>query len=458
MKIPARPCASIAPNLFSAERFGSILGSWLTPASWPRIAGYAALATLLHLSIIALIVQRRDLSDLDRFVFIYLVIHLVVDIIRLVVGGVILLRRGSPRLAALGQGEWPALTVVVPCHNEAEVIADTLHSLRQVDYPNLHLIVVDDGSTDATAVIATEIAEATAVCNPPLRVLRQHQAGKAAALNTGIAAVHTPLTLLVDADCMFPREGLRDAVRHLLGEQEDALGGHLAVLNQDNLLTRLQQLEYGDKALRRFLWRLDLNLSHTQDVIPGALGLFRTDVLRAAGPLSMRHLAEDVALTARLVEQGYRLVFSPYLQAATVVPDAVASLRIQRRRWVRGYAQVVGQQLLRFPRINSRARMAALTMALKTVRWPIEFSLSLVYCLHAWSQGQPSLLLLSLLAMLFPFSLSGLSRFLRSDGRTLVLFTYGYGLLLLAWRVWDQVTLLVTPAPSWESYRRRSVK
>ena len=78
-----------------------------------------------------------------------------------------------------------------------------------------------------------------------------------------------------------------------------------------------------------------------------------------------------------------------------------------------------------------------------------------MYGLHAWSQGQPSVLLLSLLAMLFPLSLSGMSRFLRSDRRTLLVFTYGYGMLLLGWRVWDQLTLLITPNPRWEPYRRR---
>lgn len=413
------------------------------------MAAYGALATGLHVSLILLIIQRRDLSGLDQLVFWYLLLHLAIDGIRLLVGIVILLCRGFPRLADLGPDQWPAVTAVIPCHNEAEVIVETIRSLQEIDYPDLRIIVVDDGSTDDTASLA-------AACGGELLVLRQPAGGKAAALNAGLASVRTPLTLLVDADCVFPREGLRDAVRHLIGEREDALGGHLAVLNRDNWLTRQQELEYGDMALRHFFWRFDLNLSHTQDVIPGALGMFRTEALRNAGPLSNIHLAEDVALTARLVEQGRRLAFSPFLQASTVVPDTLSSLRIQRRRWVRGYTQVVVQQLLRLCRINGRARMAALAMGLKTVRWPLDFSLSLLYCLHAWVEGQPSLLLLSLLAMLFPFSFTGLSRFLRSDPGTLLVFTYGYGMLLLGWRIWDQLTLITTPQLRWEPYRRRT--
>jgi cellulose synthase/poly-beta-1,6-N-acetylglucosamine synthase-like glycosyltransferase len=413
-----------------------------------QLIAYAVLATLLHGLLIMLIIQRRDLSSLDQVVFVYLIVHLLVDGLRLLAAIVNLLLRGFPRLAVLGEGDWPPVTVVIPCHNEAEVIGETLRSLQAVEYPDLRLIVVDDGSTDATAAVAAAVGSGALI-------LQQAQAGKAAALNAGIAAVNTPLTLLVDADCTFPRQSLRLAVRHLVGEAEDALGGHLGVLNQDNRITRLQQLEYGEIALRHFLWRFEFNLTHTQDVIPGALGLFRTSALRAAGPLPTTMLAEDVALTARLVELGYRLAFSPYLQGSTVVPDAVSALRIQRRRWVRGYTQVTLQQLGRLTRIPGRARLATLAMTFKIVRWPLDFMLALVYCLHAWSQGQPAVLLLSLLAMLFPFSLSGLSRFLSSDIRTLVVSTYGYGLMLLGWRLWDQLTLLNTPAPRWEPYRRR---
>ncbi len=404
----------------------------------------------LHAALLTLIVQRRDLSDLDQFVFLYLLFNLSIDALRFLAMVVMALTRGEPRLAEVKDGEWPAISVVIPCHNEAEVIADTLTSLQAVDYPDLRVIVVDDGSTDDTAAIA-------AACGLRPQVLRQRAAGKAAALNAGIVEVATPLTLLVDADCLFPRQGLRDAVRHLLGENEDALGGQLAVANDDSWITRLQRLEYGDIALRHFLWRFELNLSHTQDVIPGALGLFRTSALRAAGPLSSRHLAEDVALTARLVEQGRRLAFSPYLQAATVVPDTLQSLRIQRRRWVRGYTQVVVQQLCRLARLSGRAQWATLAMAVNTVRWPLDFALSLVYGVHAWLQGQPAVLVLAILAMVVPFSLNGLSRVARSDPRTLLLFTYGYGMLLLGWRIWDQLTLVVTPHPRWEPYRRRQV-
>lgn len=112
-----------------ATQDGDWLRRWATPALWPRMAAYGALATGLHVSLILLIIQRRELSDLDRLVFWYLLLHLAVDGIRLLLGIVILLCRGFPRLADLGPEDWPAVSVVIPCHNEAEVIAETIRSL-----------------------------------------------------------------------------------------------------------------------------------------------------------------------------------------------------------------------------------------------------------------------------------------------------------------------------------------
>ncbi|MBM5817652.1 MAG: hypothetical protein FJ083_14025 [Cyanobacteria bacterium K_Offshore_surface_m2_239] len=223
-----------------------------------------------------------------------------------------------------------------------------------------------------------------------------------------------------------------------------SLGLHVALLT---LIVQRRDLSNLDHFVFLYLLLL-LNLSLEALHLLAIVVMF---FVRGAPQLA----AEDVALTARLVEQGRRLAFSPFLQAATVVPDTLNSLRIQRRRWVRGYTQVVVQQICRLPRLPLRAQLAALAMAIKTVSWPLDFALSLVYGVHAWIQGQPAVLLLAILAMLFPFSLSGSSRFVRSDRRTLLLFTFGYGMLLLGWRIWDQLTLLITPHPRWEPYRRR---
>lgn len=127
-----------------------MLRAWIGSVSWPLLLVYPLLAAVLQGALIVLIIQRRDLSSLDHFVFLYLVFHFTIDLLRLLASLVIVLRLGAPRLAELREGEWPPLSVVIPCHNEAE----TIRSLQAVDYPDLRIIVVDEGSSDDTAAIA----------------------------------------------------------------------------------------------------------------------------------------------------------------------------------------------------------------------------------------------------------------------------------------------------------------
>lgn len=409
---------------------------------------YGVLALAVHLAIILFIIERRQASVLCATVFALFLLATASGLVRFLVFLALLVRRRDRRwLAPLAPDEWPSVTVLVPCHNEEGVITTTLNSLLKLSYPHLEVVVIDDGSNDSTAEIVAGFA-------PRVRLIRQSKSGKAAALNRGIACLSSDLALLVDADCVFPRHTLKLAVRYLVQQGDDAFGGHLAVANDATLLGKLQQLEYGGILLQRFFTRYSLNLQRTQDVIPGALGLFRTAVLRSAGPLSTGLLAEDVDLTARLVQQGCYLAYCPYLVCATVVPETLSSLRIQRRRWVQGYLQVVLKQFLHWPSLTFRARLAALAMAQKALTWPCMFVLSLVYIAVNVAAGYPTILWLSLLAMPFPLSFQGWARFRQARLRTLLLFSYGYSQLIVMWKLMHQMRLLVDPRPTWQPYRR----
>lgn len=409
---------------------------------------YGLLAVSLHVAILIFLIERRQASALCAVVFVLFLLATASGLVRFVVFlGLMVRRRHRHWLAAVRPGQWPSVSVLVPCHNEEGVIAATLTSLLNLAYPRLQIVVIDDGSTDATAAIAAGFA-------PRVRLIRQAKAGKAAALNRGICSLDSDLALLVDADCLFPRQTLKLAVRYFLQQGDDAVGGHLAVANQQTLLGKLQDLEYGGILLQRFFTRYSLNLQRTQDVIPGALGLFRTEALRRAGPLSTTLLAEDVDLTAQLVQRGCCLSYCPYLACATVVPESVRSLRIQRRRWVQGYLQVVVQQLLRFPGLPLRSQLVALAMASKAVSWPLMFVLGWAYIIENVLAGHPAILGLSLLAAPVPLSIQGWARFRRSNFGTLLLFAYGYSTLIVIWKIWHQLGLIADPQPSWQPYRR----
>ncbi|MEB3175112.1 MAG: glycosyltransferase family 2 protein, partial [Cyanobacteriota bacterium] len=417
-----------------------------------KLALYLPPCLILNLLIIQVFFVRRQDSLFDAFYFYYCLLLSAYFLAKGVIFIYLYLRqRKTPFLAEIKDSDWPGLTVVVPAYNEEEVIGATLASLLATDYPNLRIIVVDDGSTDKTGAIATALAQ------DRITYARQENLGKAQALTHGVSLVQTEYTLLVDADCLFPPHSFRQGVRYLIAQGDDAVGGALTVANPRSPLTRMQLIEYGEDTLlfRRFLSRFRWRLAdRTQDVIPGALGLFRTAALRAVGPLCGEVLAEDVELTARLVEYDYRLSFCPYLVAATVAPETLGALNKQRKRWVQGYLQVTMRQLRRWRSLPSRSRYHLLFLLYKVLYWPITFTLSWIYVGRAFWIQDWYLLAVVALAQCFPFTLQGLTRFCNYDLGAHFLYSFVYGYFLLINRTYYQIHLLLFPRPRWESYHR----
>jgi glycosyltransferase involved in cell wall biosynthesis len=119
----------------------------------------------------------------------------------------------------------PPLTVIVAAHNEAARIAARVRDILDQDYPpeHLHVIVVDDGSDDGTAAAAD-------IGDPRVRVLRlDRNAGKAAALNAGIAAATTHLLVFADARQRFGRDALRLLVEPFADPEIGAVSGELEI-------------------------------------------------------------------------------------------------------------------------------------------------------------------------------------------------------------------------------------
>jgi peptidoglycan/xylan/chitin deacetylase (PgdA/CDA1 family) len=112
-------------------------------------------------------------------------------------------RRAAPRDGSYA----PSASIVVPAFNEAVGIERAVRSFAASDYPDFEVLVVDDGPTDGTG----ERAEALGLTR--VRVIRQANAGKPAALNRGIAAARNTVVVMVDADTVFERDSLRRIIR-----------------------------------------------------------------------------------------------------------------------------------------------------------------------------------------------------------------------------------------------------
>ncbi|MEU4465013.1 glycosyltransferase [Streptomyces sp. NPDC024017] len=130
------------------------------------------------------------------------------------------------------------VTVLVPAYNEEAGIESTVRSLLAATHPHLEVIVIDDGSTDRTADLATWIDD------PRVRVIRQPNSGKAAALNTGLANASHDIVVMVDADTVFEPDALYRLIQPLAHPAVGAVSGNTKVGNRRGLLGRWQHLEY----------------------------------------------------------------------------------------------------------------------------------------------------------------------------------------------------------------------
>ena len=271
----------------------------------------------------------------------------------------------------------PPITVIVPAYNEAAVIVDSVRGLLGLEYPRYEVVVVNDGSTDATLEVLRARFELVEVDVPvrsdvPAQAVRQvfrsrvhsklwvidkQNGGKADALNAGINFSRTPLVCCVDADSMLDARALVHLVEPFIYGDGRVLvtGGTVRIINgatvRDGkiravsiprlMIVRLQMLEY----LRAFLFaRLALNRLGGNLIISGAMGLFQRQTLVEVGGYQVGCIGEDMELIVRIhrhmrrLQRPYRVTFVPEPTCYTLAPESFEVLGKQRDRWQRGLA------------------------------------------------------------------------------------------------------------------------
>lgn len=226
----------------------------------------------------------------------------------------------------------PRVSVIVPAYNEAVGIEAAVRSLAASDHTELEVVVVDDGSTDGTADVVRSLDL------PRVRLVQQPNAGKATALNTGVAAARHDVLVMVDGDTVFQPDTVRRLVQPLRRAEVGAVSGNTKVGNRRGLLGRWQHLEYvsGFNLDRRMYDEL-----RCMPTVPGAIGAFRRDVLEQVGGVSTETLAEDTDLTMAVNRAGYRVVYEESAIAWTEAPATLSALWRQRYRWCYGTLQAV---------------------------------------------------------------------------------------------------------------------
>lgn len=270
------------------------------------------------------------------------------------------------------------VSILVPAYNEAVTICSTIQSLLALDYTLYEIVVVDDGSTDDTARLVRETFHMHPVNRPiqrkipcqrveavfetyrskvPITLICKANGGKADALNTGINAAKYPYFLCLDADSVLQRDALARIVCPVLEEGSViAVGGVVRPCNgveirdgqvvsyhmPRKLLPSMQVLEYDRSFLAA---RILFDKFNGSIIISGAFGLFRKNLVIDAGGYDPDTMGEDMELVFKLHvfcrehSIPYRLRYATDAICWTQVPEHLADLCRQRRRWHIGLFQ-----------------------------------------------------------------------------------------------------------------------
>jgi poly-beta-1,6-N-acetyl-D-glucosamine synthase len=231
----------------------------------------------------------------------------------------------------------PPVSVLIAAYNEEASVRETLDSFRRQRYDApVEILVIDDGSTDATRAIVTDAIAQARPANQTLRLIDMpRNGGKARALNAGLALTSHALVVTVDADTLL----FKDALTHLVTNQlrsppnTAATAGTVLVRNSRvNILTKIQEWDYflGIAVVKRVQSLLQGTM-----VAQGALSVYRKDALVEVGGWQDT-VGEDIVLTWALAEAGYRIGYAENAFVFTNVPETYREFFRQRKRWARG--------------------------------------------------------------------------------------------------------------------------
>lgn len=266
----------------------------------------------------------------------------------------------------------PFVSIIVPVFNEGKVVADSIKSLLNLNYPNYEIIIVNDGSTDDTKQICETFVgnHKGKSSNVRITLINKENAGKASALNTGIAYSKAEFILCMDGDSQLSEDTLRTGVRHFLNERIGAVAGNVKVLNRKKFLTDLQALEYIEglnmaRSAQSFL--------RLVNIIPGPIGIFRRKALEEAGFYSSDTFAEDADVTLKLLSKGWKIYYEPLAISYTEAPATIQQLLKQRYRWTRGIIQSIRKhkRFLLNPTLNFGYTFVLWTMFYEALVWPV---------------------------------------------------------------------------------------
>lgn len=299
-------------------------------------------------------------------------------------------RRDLPKAANPARPEgWPKVSILIPAHNEASVIARTVKNVIKLDYPDYEVLVIEDRSTDDTAKILRELKALTESHFSYVSRSNGSTPGKSAVLNDALAYVQGEILCILDADAIVEPDFLKRLIPYFSENTIGAVQAKKALLNpRQNWLTLCQQYEYS----------LDTYLQVRRDTLHGAVELrgngmlVKREVLETLGGWNEYSICEDLDLCTRMHASGWDLRYVPTVQVWEEGLSDLQPLLRQRLRWTEAsiirYLENAGQLLFNI-RVAFRTKLDMMQFVFEFLA-PVWLLLENLLLVFKWATGQLS--------------------------------------------------------------------
>lgn len=264
----------------------------------------------------------------------------------------------------LARRRWPLVSIVIPARNEEKFLTQTISHSLTLDWPELEVIVINDGSTDNT----NKVIESFSADQRVKTIHHLEPRGKSTSLNEGIDLAQSEVVVIMDADALPARNVINRLVSHfMLSEEIAAVSGNPRVIYTPNLLSKLQGVEFSStiSTLRR-----GQSAWGRVNTMSGIMTALRKNIVQNVGGFAVDQPTEDIELTWRLHRYGYRCIYEPAALVGMHVPLTMRAWFKQRMRWARGLVRVLQRHGFAVIRKNE---------------WPVyplllEASLAIIWC------------------------------------------------------------------------------
>ena len=261
-------------------------------------------------------------------------------------------KRQKPQKQNVPDESLPSFSIIVPAKNEERVINRLLKSLSTLNYPlnKREIIIVEDGSTDKTKNICINYAKEHA----NVKILNRNISnGKPSALNFGLKNAKGDIVAIFDADNVPASDALSAVVKYFEDPKVAAVQGRTASINpKENMLTQFISYEEAVWCEAYLRGKDVLNLFVH---LKGSCQFLRRNILEQLQGFDEAVLSEDMEISARLIENNYKIRYAPDVVALQENPSTLKRLFKQRTRWFRGTMEVAfkyGRLMKKLNRIN----------------------------------------------------------------------------------------------------------